>query len=435
MWCLISQPNSVVFEVRCDPKSIGEECLEKVCKYLGISNESDYFGLKYESNKGEELWLNLRNPIDRQVNCHGHTSPLRLALRVKFWVPPHLLLQENTRHQFYLHARIDLEEKRLLGCDWDSVARLMALIAQAESGDYDPIHPPHNTYMQVSTITPMNSETQPKPLDLLQMTINEHKKYKGMKRSTAEYWLLKEIAEFENYGEELFNAKPHGAIMLGVGPHGITIYEKNKEKQLISFTNIISASSHRRSFKLEYLSMEDKESLLETKLDSNHIASSLYRAITEKHAFYSCETVRSAVTTQFIRDLKGTIVSIFNEDSTLGKKYVFDIRRTCREVYDNARRALYLENNIQMSAQEKPGCGHDRDHCKDSEERLTRLMDALTCKICMDCQIDSVFLPCAHVVACQSCAARCDRCPLCRSDITQAQKLYLPGEFRQQIQC
>jgi len=34
-------------------------------------------------------------------------------------------------------------------------------------------------------------------------------------------------------------------------------------------------------------------------------------------------------------------VSIFNEDTSLGKKYMFDIRRTCREVYDNARRALY----------------------------------------------------------------------------------------------
>lgn len=30
MWCLISQSNSVVFEVRVDPKSIGQDCLEKV---------------------------------------------------------------------------------------------------------------------------------------------------------------------------------------------------------------------------------------------------------------------------------------------------------------------------------------------------------------------------------------------------------------------
>lgn len=49
---------------------------------------------------------------------------------------------------------------------------------------------------------------------------------------------------------------------------------------------------------------------------------------------------------------QGTIVSIFNEDTSLGKKYVFDIRRTCREVYDNARRALYLSGEALTPATE-----------------------------------------------------------------------------------
>lgn len=40
------------------------------------------------------------------------------------------------------------------------------------------------------------------------------------------------------------------------------------------------------------------------KLARPRIAISLYRAITEKHAFYSCETVGSDVTKQFIRDFK-----------------------------------------------------------------------------------------------------------------------------------
>nr|KAF7415654.1 hypothetical protein H0235_012246 [Vespula pensylvanica] len=64
------------------------------CDYLGISKECDYFGLKYQNAKGEELWLNLRNPIERQTG--GGVVPVRFALRVKFWVPPHLLLQEAT---------------------------------------------------------------------------------------------------------------------------------------------------------------------------------------------------------------------------------------------------------------------------------------------------------------------------------------------------
>ena len=170
-----------------------------------------------------------------------------------------------------------------------------------------------------------------------------------MKSSSAEYWFLKEVSEFENFGEETFAVKTqnNNNAVYGIGPHGITIYGRDEEKELISFTNITSASSHKRTFKLEYLTIDNQVAVLNIKLDSSHMASSLYRAITEDHAFYSCETVRSAVTAQFIRDLKGTIVSIFNEDSTLGKKYVFDIRRTCREVYDNARRALYLENTTQ----------------------------------------------------------------------------------------
>lgn len=207
--------------------------------------------------------------------------------------------------------------------------------------------------MQASTISPV--EDSQKPLDLLQNIIASHKKLRGMKPSAAEYWLLKEISQLETFGEELFGSKSANNTPLGVGPHGITIYTKSQPKQLISFNNIISASSHKRIFKLEYFTIENKEAVLEVKLDSSHVASSLYRALTEKHAFYSCETVRSAVTTQFIRDLKGTIVSIFNEDSTLGKKYVFDIRRTCREVYDNARRALY-QNGLQIPKIEKTGC-------------------------------------------------------------------------------
>lgn len=66
---------------------------------------------------------------------------------------------------------------------------------------------------------------------------------------------------------------------------------------------------------------------------------------------------------------------------------------------------------------------------QDSHERLTRLLDAMTCRICMDNQIDTAFLPCAHVVACSTCAAKCDRCPVCRADIMQPQKIFLPGEF------
>lgn len=263
-------------------------------------------------------------------------------------------------------------EGRLLASNWECVIKLVALIAQADAGDYEPLHTPHNLYLQAVNIA--TREQTEKPQDLLQKFIAEHKNYKGMKASAAEYWLLKEVAALDSFGEEMFLAKPNGNIKMGVGPHGISVYEKDKDKQIIPFTAIQSATSHRRIFKLEYLSADNLLTHLETKLDTNHAASSLYRAITEKHAFYSCETVRTAVTAQFIRDLKGTIASIFNEDSSLGKKYVFDIRRTCREVYDNARRALYQENQLLgQNIMELQKQNYEGETCKVSKTKKQRM--------------------------------------------------------------
>ena len=88
----------------------GERC-RQVCQKLGIV-ETDYFGLQVRGARGQSLWLNLRNEIRREVSAplrpsassasaDGVTVPaIRFQLRVKFWVPPHLLLQESTRSPF-----------------------------------------------------------------------------------------------------------------------------------------------------------------------------------------------------------------------------------------------------------------------------------------------------------------------------------------------
>lgn len=66
----------------------------QVCRKLGII-EVDYFGLQFTGSKGENLWLNLRNRISQQMD---NLTPCRLRLRVKFFVEPHLILQEQTRY-------------------------------------------------------------------------------------------------------------------------------------------------------------------------------------------------------------------------------------------------------------------------------------------------------------------------------------------------
>jgi E3 ubiquitin-protein ligase MYLIP len=191
----------------------------------------------------------------------------------------------------------------------------------------------------------------------------------------------------------------------------------------------------RRVFRLEYLDEDHQSQELELKLMCHHAASALYRSITEKHSFYLCETVRSSVTDQFIRDLKGTIISMFNEDTEHGKRYVFDIQRTCREVYDNSRRILHAKG-VEISTFECPKEA-DVDAMLEKQESQEKLMesvvekkisDALNCRICMDCEVDMVF-NCGHMF-CAGCSEKCERCPVCRSEITAINKVFLPTELR-----
>ncbi|CAL4065035.1 unnamed protein product, partial [Meganyctiphanes norvegica] len=50
-------------------------------------------------------------------------------------------------------------------------------------------------------------------------------------------------------------------------------------------------------------------------------------------------------------------------------------------------------------------------------EELEKIRDMRTCKVCMDAEMDVVFLPCAHMVTCSSCAATLAQCPICRANI------------------
>lgn len=52
------------------------------------------------------------------------------------------------RHQFYLHARLDLLEGRLKVPCKETATKLVALIAQAETGDLEPESPPLYLYTQ-----------------------------------------------------------------------------------------------------------------------------------------------------------------------------------------------------------------------------------------------------------------------------------------------
>lgn len=127
---------------------------------------------------------------------------------------------------------------------------------------------------------------------------------------------------------------------------------------------------------------------------------------------------------QYSRDFKGHLASLFlNENINLGKKYVFDIRRTSKEVYDHARRALYNSGVVDLVSRSCSGVRSSPSHspsrenqqdgaldcgsCQQSralQERLQKLREALLCMLCCEEEIDAAFCPCGHMVCCQTCA-------------------------------
>ncbi|XP_075165206.1 E3 ubiquitin-protein ligase defense repressor 1 [Haematobia irritans] len=628
MWCIVNLPNGTQQAVKWDPKAIGQECLEKVCKALGIICEMEYFGLEHWTPNQKESrthqWINLRN----RLSCDGGSGSgiqLMLALRVKFWVPVHFILQESARNLFYMQAKADLLEGRLSAKNWTNAAKLAAFLCQADGLHFNEaalkcecplkirkeyemlkqkqqelqqqmsikdrkdhkdhvlsfkkrrlskqksvehidnvqqcqmastsvasatassmpptpssVPSPSLAYSSINTnlqstkpltsstnetatkvpsemqhvcdnslqleesiensirnsplriyqdyiIRPVSdegdeSQTMELPEDFLRQIAVEHGKLAMLKMSSksAKYWLLQEIQELPGYGEEVFYGFTIGENSqrcdIAVGAHGIRVSTGENEKN-IPFSAIAAAKSFRRTFKLEYVDDNNDKREVDIKLPKHCIAAGLYRSITERHAFYVCDKVRGVVTNQFTRDLKGTIASMFKEDTELGKKYIFDIRQTSREVIEEARRILHKRGIVTPMANESESNaleGNDINNLgsmmktlieeentdgigssssssgassmaskldrmlKEKEEREaaiercvdSRISEAMTCKICMDNAINSMFNPCCHIMACDQCASRCDKCPNCRVKITNVVKIYLPPELR-----
>jgi len=162
------------------------------------------------------------------------------------------------------------------------------------------------------------------PSDLLLNIAREHQKIYTMTQSSAKYWLLEEFSTLQHFGEETFEGTlisesetkvaqhRNEKIHVAVNSQGLNIKKLESNKRFsIPFSAVESAKSLRRCFHLCYMNENYVDSNLVIKFTSHRIAGTIYRALTEKHSFYSCETVHKNVETQFIRDLKVKIILIF----------------------------------------------------------------------------------------------------------------------------
>lgn len=87
----------------------------------------------------------------------------------------------------------------------------------------------------------------------------------------------------------------------------------------IPFSAILKLTHDGQNVILQVNASDSDSTVYHFRLDGRLSACALYRAMTEMYYFYRRDTVGSDVMTQYCRDLKGTLVSLFNENSSLGE--------------------------------------------------------------------------------------------------------------------
>jgi len=64
------------------------------------------------------------------------------------------------------------------------------------------------------------------------------------------------------------------------------------------------------------------------------------------------------------------------------------------------------------------------DNMKKLSREVQTLKESRTCKLCMDKEVSQVLLPCGHVICCNHCIAKIQKCPICRAEIINSQIVY-----------
>ncbi len=86
--------------------------------------------------------------------------------------------------------------------------------------------------------------------------------------------------------------------------------------------------------------------------------------------------------------------------------------------------------------QSKEGCGdseaddaasshHGDDPHAQTFKENREVHEQLTCRVCYDNDVSILLIPCQHLCLCKECAARLDKCPLCRCHKVDSLKVYM----------
>jgi hypothetical protein len=88
------------------------------------------------------------------------------------------------------------------------------------------------------------------------------------------------------------------------------------------------------------------------------------------------------------------------------------------------KKGKYLVNNSR-NEQLKQTSDSDKVKKEVGDDEEPKMETRLLCKICLKNEMNTMFVPCFHIVACTGCALLVTNCPICRASCTSVTKVYL----------
>jgi len=91
------------------------------------------------------------------------------------------------------------------------------------------------------------------------------------------------------------------------------------------------------------------------------------------------------------------------------------LNETGRDLFAKLEEALKRVSKLERDLSEKDRNISEIISQKDGE--IQNLQNWRTCKVCMQEEVDQVFIPCGHVICCKICITQLQTCPICRKAI------------------
>ncbi|KAI4877908.1 hypothetical protein NFI96_017404 [Prochilodus magdalenae] len=214
-------------------------------------------------------------------------------------------------------------------------------------------------------------------------------------------------------------------------------FDRSLVKQTVQSKILTSGENYKTVQELvsDLLSAEDEKREEERELFAEEMASDGFTFLKKHHT----------ALTQRLKSVQSLMDHLLEENVISQKEY--DTIRNCTsvkqqtgqlidlvlskgnaaaEVFRNwiKKNDVYLLRELMAQTNEAASPSQDLSDLP-MEEQLRRLQEERTCKVCMDKEVNIVFIPCGHLVVCKECAPSLRKCPICRGLVKGTVRTFL----------